>query len=52
MELEIIAMAAKMLNGDETFTGSVTTGGTESIILAIKAYRDYFKLKNPNSTLI
>ena len=48
MESEIISMTAKMLHcdavkehhpGDEV-CGTVTSGGTESIIMAMKVYRD------------
>jgi len=43
-ESEIIAMTAAMLGsnrrGAEEVCGSVTSGGTESIIMAVKAYRD------------
>jgi glutamate/tyrosine decarboxylase-like PLP-dependent enzyme len=49
MESEIISMTAKMLNGDavkdhdpaDGVCGTVTSGGTESIIMAMKTYRDY-----------
>lgn len=42
MEAEIIRMVASMYKGDpEQVLGSVTSGGTESIIMACKAYRDY-----------
>lgn len=42
MEAEVIRMVASMYNGDpEQVLGSVTSGGTESIIMACKAYRDY-----------
>ena len=41
MEMQIIRMMANHLGGDETTTGSFTSGGTESIILAVKAARDY-----------
>ncbi len=40
-ESEIISMVSKMLHGGEEIVGSVTSGGTESIILAMKAYRDH-----------
>lgn len=40
LEAEIVAMTAHMLNG-ETAVGTVTSGGTESILLAMKAYRDH-----------
>jgi hypothetical protein len=43
-ESEVIAMTAAMVNGgDDKVVGCVSSGGTESIILAIKAHRDYFR---------
>ncbi|XP_065897641.1 uncharacterized protein [Dysidea avara] len=39
-EVETVAMAADMLHGDANVVGSVTSGGTESILCAIKTYRD------------
>lgn len=47
MEIEVIAMSAKMFNGDSTFSGNVTSGGSESILLAIKAYRDLYRAEHP-----
>ena len=51
MESEIISMTAKMLHGDavsvvnpkDTVCGTLTSGGTESILMAMKAYRDWAK---------
>jgi len=40
MEAEIVSMACSIFNGGSSSCGCVTTGGTESIILACKAYRD------------
>ncbi|HZD73265.1 MAG TPA: aminotransferase class V-fold PLP-dependent enzyme [Actinomycetota bacterium] len=48
-EAEIVAMSAAMLGGDAApsddptrrVVGSVTSGGTESILLAMRAYRDW-----------
>ncbi|KAH9276757.1 hypothetical protein BASA83_000892 [Batrachochytrium salamandrivorans] len=40
MEAEIINMVASMYNGPTGVCGSVTSGGTESILMAIKTYRD------------
>jgi len=42
-EAEIVAMTAAMLGGDAApeACGVVTSGGTESILLAMKAYRDW-----------
>ncbi len=49
MERDIIAMTAAMLNRDavkehhpeDTVCGTLTSGGTESIIMAMKSYRDW-----------
>ena len=52
MEAEIISMVNNMMNGPEVANGIFTCGGTESIILAVKAHRDYYretrKIYNPN----
>jgi len=48
LENDVIAMMGSLLNGDDRTAGTFTTGGTESIILAMKAARDTF-LKNHNS---
>ncbi len=48
-ESEIVAMTAKLLNGDaaqarnpeDEVCGAVTSGGTESILMAMKVYRDW-----------
>lgn len=39
-EAEILAMLLDLLGGDEAACGTLTSGGTESILLAMKAYRD------------
>src|ERR687890_263563 len=36
-EAEIVAMTAALLGGDDQVVGTVTSGGTESILLAMKA---------------
>jgi sphinganine-1-phosphate aldolase len=41
MERDIIRMAATLLQGDENVVGNVSTGGTESIMLAVKTARDW-----------
>jgi sphinganine-1-phosphate aldolase len=41
MEAEVVRMVCTMFNGDEDSCGTMTTGGTESIMLACKAYRDF-----------
>lgn len=49
-EAEVVSMTANMLNGDKVSSGSgsgdhvcgvVSSGGTESILLAMKTYRDW-----------
>jgi len=43
-ESEIVSMTANMLGADKTeddICGTVTSGGTESILLAMKTYRDW-----------
>jgi len=40
MENAIVAAAADLLGGDDTTVGNVTSGGTESVLLAVKAARD------------
>jgi glutamate/tyrosine decarboxylase-like PLP-dependent enzyme len=40
MENALVGAAAKLLGGDAATVGSVTGGGTESLILAVKAARD------------
>ncbi|KAI8992967.1 PLP-dependent transferase [Trametes punicea] len=40
MEAEIVAMVLKMYNNPNG-AGTTTSGGTESIIMAVKAYRDW-----------
>jgi sphinganine-1-phosphate aldolase len=41
METEVVAMTADLLHGSGTAAGNMTSGGTESIIMAVKAARDY-----------
>lgn len=41
MESELVRWCCNLYNGGPTSCGSMTSGGTESIILACKAYRDY-----------
>jgi len=40
MEGEVVAFARELLNGSQEVVGSVTTGGTESCLLAVKTARD------------
>jgi glutamate/tyrosine decarboxylase-like PLP-dependent enzyme len=46
-ENEVVAMAAAHLGGDEHVVGNFTSGGTESIMLAVKTARDYSRAQRP-----
>jgi len=46
-ENEVISMAADMLGGDSNIAGNMTTGGTESILMAVKTYRQRAREKQP-----
>lgn len=46
-EHETIRMCAELFHGDDETVGLVTSGGTESLIMAIKAYRDRAKKLKP-----
>ncbi|HSK13661.1 MAG TPA: aspartate aminotransferase family protein, partial [Phnomibacter sp.] len=48
MEREVVRMTASMLHGDENAVGVMTSGGTESILLAMLAYRQYARKMQPN----
>jgi len=50
LENEIVAMAAAHLGGDRNVVGNFTTGGTESIMLAVKAAREYAAATRPEIT--
>jgi glutamate/tyrosine decarboxylase-like PLP-dependent enzyme len=45
MEREVIGFARQLLHGDDDVVGSVTTGGTESCLLAVKTARDNWRLR-------
>ncbi|KAJ3187039.1 hypothetical protein HDU85_007077 [Gaertneriomyces sp. JEL0708] len=40
MEAEVLSMVLRMYNAPSTACGSMTSGGTESLLMAVKAYRD------------
>jgi sphinganine-1-phosphate aldolase len=46
-ENEVIAMAIGHLRGDEEVVGNFTSGGTESIMLAVKTARDWARERRP-----
>lgn len=47
MEREIIEMAAGLFHGPASAVGTVTSGGTESILCAVAAYRDRARKRRP-----
>lgn len=48
MEKEVVGMAANLLHGDENTVGTMTSGGTESILLAMYTCREWAKKHRPN----
>jgi sphinganine-1-phosphate aldolase len=50
LENEIVRMCATHVHGDERVVGNFTSGGTESIILAVKAARDRARVLHPEIT--
>lgn len=44
MEAEVVRMTADMLHGGEEAVGTMTSGGTESILMAVKAARERAKV--------
>ncbi len=48
MEKDIVRITAELMRGDEQVVGNVTTGGTESIMLAVKTARDWARAEKPS----
>lgn len=48
METEVVSMTAAMLNGNSEVVGFLTSGGTESNLMAVKTYRDMAFATRPN----
>ncbi len=46
-EAEVVAMTASLLGGDEKTAGTMTSGGTESILMAVKTARDWARAHRP-----
>lgn len=46
-ETEVVLMAADLLGGDEKVVGNMTSGGTESCLMAVKTARDWFLSRYP-----
>lgn len=50
IETDLIHMVRDLLRGDQKVVGSVTSGGTESILCAVKTARDYARATKPHIT--
>lgn len=50
LETDVVRMVAGLLRGDEKVVGHLTTGGTESILLAVKTARDRARAVHPEIT--
>lgn len=50
LEGDVIAMALGLLNGGPEAAGTMTSGGTESIFLAVKSARDWARVARPQVT--
>ena len=48
LETQVVSMVADMLNADGHAVGSMTSGGTESLLLAVKTYRDLARELRPH----
>lgn len=46
-ETEVVAMTASLLGGDENTVGTMTSGGTESLLMAVKTARDWARRHRP-----
>lgn len=46
-ETEVVAMTADLLGGDPETVGNMTSGGTESILMAVKTARDWARAHHP-----
>lgn len=47
-ETEIVAMTASLLGGDASAAGNITSGGTESLLCAVKTARDWARVNRPD----
>ncbi|MDR2525180.1 MAG: aspartate aminotransferase family protein [Oscillospiraceae bacterium] len=47
LETETLSMAADLFHGGEGVVGSLTSGGSESILMAVKTYRDEARAAKP-----
>lgn len=50
LETDVVRMVANLVHGDENVVGHMSTGGTESIMLAVKTARDRARALHPEIT--
>lgn len=50
METEVVSMIASLLGGNSETVGFMTSGGSESIMLAVKSARDFARAQRPQIT--
>ncbi len=50
-EAEVVAMTAGLLGGDQDVSGNMTSGGTESILMAVKTAREWARMNRPDVTV-
>jgi sphinganine-1-phosphate aldolase len=48
LETDVVRMVINLLHGDSNAVGNLTTGGTESIMLAVKTARDKARAEKPH----
>lgn len=46
-ESEVVSMCADLFHGDQKVFGNITTGGSESLLMAVKTYRDWARKEKP-----
>ena len=51
LEAEVIAMCASLLGGDVDVTGTMTSGGTESLLMAVKTAREWGRQHKPQAEI-
>ena len=49
-ETEVVAMSAALLGGDEDVVDNMTSGGTESLLMALKTAREWARARRPHVT--
>lgn len=47
LEKDVVTSVAKLLRGDDDVVGNMTSGGTESILMAVKTARDWARENRP-----